>query len=441
MNMVRDLNILEMAKQLILEVPLCESCLGRCFSKVGKGMNNRERGYLLKGVLLLEAERLRAEGSEEGESLLKALLRSGFRRALDKVSEDGPEDCYICGGLMDKLQDFIPIIKDALSPYEYTTFLLGTRVPGCAIEREDVLRAKLSLSYGESLKSDVNRELRRLLSKKMEKPIDFKKPDIVVIVDVETCKVEVRPSPIFIFGRYLKLKEGVPQNKWYCPKCWGDGCEYCGWAGKLYPTSIEELVAEPMKEIFGGRDVKFHGAGREDVDVKVLGKGRPFIVEVREPLRRSVDLTKVEEEVNRRAGGIVEVRELRYSSREEVRKLKMTAQVREKVYLAKVRVEGGVSKEEALRLEEALSGSLIKQRTPLRVLHRRADRVRIKKVYEFKVQDLAEETLTVLVKAQGGLYIKELITGDEGRTTPSVAELLNKRTEVKELVVLDVLEY
>lgn len=434
------MNILEAAKQLLLEAPLCESCLGRCFSKIGRGMSNRERGYLLKGVLLLEAERLKVEGNEEGERLLKALGRSGFKAALDESGRGGPEGCYVCGGLMDKLQDFIPIIREALSSYEYTTFLLGTRVPGSVIEREDSLRAKLSLNYGESLKSDINRELRRLLSKKLERPIDFKRPDVVIVVDVETCRVEVKPSPIFISGRYLKLKEGIPQNKWYCPKCWGSGCEHCRWAGKLYPTSIEELVAEPIKEIFRGRDAKFHGAGREDVDVKVLGRGRPFIVEVREPVRRNVDLAKVEEEVNQRAKGLIEVRELKYSSREEVRKLKMTAQIREKVYLAKVRVKGGVSKEEASELERALSGSLIKQRTPLRVLHRRADKVRIKRVYEFKVQDLMEEALTVLIRAQGGLYIKELITGDEGRTVPSVAGLLNKKVEVEELVVLDVLE-
>lgn len=429
--------MLETAKQLILEAPLCESCLGRCFAKISRGLSNRESGRALKRALLMEAERLRAEGDEEGEKLLKALSRSGFEEG--KAGGEGlAEECYICRGLMSKLQNFVPLIKEALSPYEFASFLIGTKVPGNVIEREDALRARLSIDYGESLKSDINRELRRLLSKKLEKPVDFKRPDVVIVLDVGTGKVEVKPSPVFIFGRYLKLKPGIPQNKWYCPRCWGKGCERCGWTGKLYPTSIEELVANPMREVFEGRDVKFHGAGREDVDVKVLGRGRPFIVEIREPRKRNVNLAKVEEEVNRRAGGLVEVRELRYSSREEVKKLKMTSQIREKVYLIKVRVEGGVTKEEALKLEEALSGSLVRQRTPLRVLHRRADRVRIKRVYEFKVQDITEEGLTIRVRTQGGLYVKELVTGDEGRTTPSVAELLSKRVEVKELVVLDV---
>jgi tRNA pseudouridine synthase 10 len=41
----------------------------------------------------------------------------------------------------------------------------------------------------------------------------------------------------------------------------------------------------------------------------------------------------------------------------------------------------------------------------------------------------------------GGLYIKELINSDEGRTTPSVSELLNKKCICKFLDVLDVHDY
>jgi len=434
------LNILEAAKQVILEAPLCESCLGRCFARLGSGLSNRERGVLLKKTLLMEAERLKAEGYEEGVMLLKALAKSGVKKILSqaKVEETEIEPCYVCEGVMDRVQELASAIEEMLSPYEYGSFLVGTRVPGVFIEREDTIRAKFSLSYGESLKSDLNRELRKILSQRLKRKVDFSNPDIVAILDVRTGQVEVKPSPVFIYGRYLKLRPGIPQNKWFCSKCWGKGCEYCSWTGKMYLTSIEELVAQPLVEIFQGKDVKFHGAGREDVDVKVLGKGRPFIVEVREPKRRRLDLSWVEREINRRAEGLVEVRELRYSSREEVRKIKITSQVREKTYLMKLRVEGGIKEEEAKKLEEELTGSIVKQRTPLRVLHRRADKVRMKKIYEVKIKEIAGDTVTMLITSQGGLYVKELATGDEGRTTPSVSELLGKKVEVEELIVLDV---
>jgi tRNA pseudouridine synthase 10 len=42
------------------------------------------------------------------------------------------------------------------------------------------------------------------------------------------------------------------------------------------------------------------------------------------------------------------------------------------------------------------------------------------------------------IRCQGGLYIKELITGDEERTTPSVTEILNVKAQPLELDVLNI---
>ncbi len=42
------------------------------------------------------------------------------------------------------------------------------------------------------------------------------------------------------------------------------------------------------------------------------------------------------------------------------------------------------------------------------------------------------------MKASSGLYIKELITGDNGRTKPSVSELLEIKAIPKDLDVLKI---
>ena len=44
------------------------------------------------------------------------------------------------------------------------------------------------------------------------------------------------------------------------------------------------------------------------------------------------------------------------------------------------------------------------------------------------------------VRTQGGLYIKELVSGDEGRTSPSFAEILGADAKCVELDVVAVLE-
>ena len=43
------------------------------------------------------------------------------------------------------------------------------------------------------------------------------------------------------------------------------------------------------------------------------------------------------------------------------------------------------------------------------------------------------------VHCQGGLYIKELITGDEGRTNPNVADIVEAKATPRELDVLSVI--
>jgi tRNA pseudouridine synthase 10 len=43
------------------------------------------------------------------------------------------------------------------------------------------------------------------------------------------------------------------------------------------------------------------------------------------------------------------------------------------------------------------------------------------------------------IRCQGGLYIKELISGDEGRTDPSVATIINVEAKPLELDVLKVI--
>ena len=33
------------------------------------------------------------------------------------------------------------------------------------------------------------------------------------------------------------------------------------------------------EEVFGAEEVMLHGSGREDIDVRMIGQGRPFILE------------------------------------------------------------------------------------------------------------------------------------------------------------------
>jgi len=191
-------------------------------------------------------------------------------------------------------------------------------------------------------------------------------------------------------------------------------------------------------EITKGEEAVFHGAGREDLDARMLGNGRPFIVEIKAPLKRFISLEDLERHINNYAQGKIEVRKLRWVNREDVRKLKALSQIAAKVYRVLVETEKPVSEDKLKELEQMLTGVTVRQRTPLRVAYRRADKVRIKAIYHVKTKRLDDNHFEMVIKCQGGLYVKELVSGDEGRTVPSVAEILGTRAKCIELDVLDV---
>ena len=101
--------------------------------------------------------------------------------------------------------------------------------------------------------------------------------------------------------------------------------------------------------------------------------------------------------------------------------------------------ENELSDEDLHIIEEKLSGVCIKQQTPLRVLHRRADLIREKYIYKVKVKKVSLKRALLEIRCQGGLYVKELVSGDEGRTIPNVSDLLNNRAKTLKLDVLNVI--
>lgn len=390
--------VLEAARGIAAR-PLCDHCLGRQFAQVEHGHTNEERGRHIRTTLELEPVQ--------------------------------PEDCWLCRGLMDDIELFADLVLEQLEPYEYDTFLVGSRIDDDVERREAQLEQ--ATGQGELMKREVNREVGKLVEDATEKEVSFEKPDVTAIVDTRFDHVELDVRPIFIYGRYRKLERGIPQTKWYCRKCHGDGCDYCGGSGKMYEDSVEELVAHEVMAVTEGTDESFHGAGREDIDVRMLGPGRPFILEVTEPRRRHLGLETLQQDINAYADGRVEVSGLRLASRGKVAEIKEASW--SKTYRAVIALHGRGKINEAVRV---LRGIYINQRTPSRVAHRRADRVRKRKILGLTVEQQDADEATLRITAESGTYIKELFTGDDGRTTPSFSELADTAVDVKKLDVIGI---
>jgi len=345
-------------------------------------------------------------------------------------------ECPVCQGLFTELEDFAALVMDEIEGWEWETFLVGTKVDSDIVTAEEELWAELGAEHAEPVKAEVNREVGKLIETATGKRANLHRPDIAALLDTRYDTVELSVAPLFMYGRYRKLVRNIPQTRWPCTKCRGKGCEKCGGTGKLYQESVEELIAFEAMKATGGTEHSFHGMGREDIDARMLGNGRPFVLEITRPRVRSLNYPELERAMNRHAPGKVEVSGLRSSERKEVARVKELGPP--KSYQATVELEREVGEEEARTAVEGLRGVVVKQRTPTRVAHRRADMVRERKVHDIRLDSYAPKTLVINIKGEKGIYIKELMHGDAGRTSPSLAELLNAACEVAALDVLEI---
>ncbi len=439
------MDVLEKAFELLSKYPLCDHCLGRQFALLGYSMENNVRGSALKVCLIMQANDLAKEKNVEGVKRLKILATNGFskeahetlRHIKKRVPKQGSE-CYLCEGKFGILDCLTEKSLAAIGDYEYTTFLVGIELPVKVEEREDELKAALTLSYGESIKHEFGRLYGKAIAQRTGKEAEYLTPDLVVVINPFQDKIRLQVNPIFVSGRYRKLVRDIPQSKWFCSDCHGRGCEKCGGTGKLYAESVEELSSRPLLEATEGEKTSFHASGREDIDARMLGTGRPFVIEISKPKKRFVDLKEIEAKINADAIGKVEVSHLRFVDRDNVRRLKK-GEGSQKEYRLLAEFENDTSDFDLHLLEAKLSGALIKQQTPLRVLHRRADLIRERYIYKLKVKKVSLKRALMEIHCQGGLYVKELVSGDAGRTNPNVSDLLGNRAKTLKLDVLRVI--
>jgi tRNA pseudouridine synthase 10 len=134
---------------------------------------------------------------------------------------------------------------------------------------------------------------------------------------------------------------------------------------------------------------------------------------------------------------VVKVKNLSLTNKEKIKEIKLAAP--DKIYEAEVDLEKETSKKELENACHLLSNIVVNQQTPTRVLRRRYDLLRKKKVYYFKLKKFNQKNPVFEIKTESGTYIKELISGDNGRTKPSLSEILKQKAEVKKLVVKKIL--
>ena len=473
----------------LVRIGTCNHCLGRVGGKKRFGQSVYESGV-----------EIRTQVIETDSTMASA-------REINPL-------CPFCENLFEEASLLAELIKEEIGDRECSRLQLGARIPKDQTEAEDHLRKRFGAGGSAPLKSSLVEEVARQLSDLGGgQNLVVDKPEILALIDVLTLTVELDIRSHYFYGRYRKLERGIPQTKWPCRACKGRGCEKCDFTGLQYKSSVQGLIGDPLLEMFGSDEHAFHGMGREDIDVRCLGRGRPFVMEMKKPIKRNIDAEVILDAINSSANGSIEVSDIRVSNRSEVVRVKDTpaeksytirykieaitelefeslTQVMEipannqdrnrrrknhhrrkkpepepepeaevdysgmrKAELIELCVKKGLSKsgtkdvlierissfkEATLPLPDAdyvmeimtnLQGCTLAQRTPERVAHRRADKIRKRKVLEtsnpsIEVDEEGNMVAEFSLRCESGTYVKETVHGDSGRTQPSIASLI-----------------
>ncbi|XP_013884238.1 tRNA pseudouridine synthase Pus10 isoform X4 [Austrofundulus limnaeus] len=240
-----------------------------------------------------------------------------------------------------------------------------------------------------------------------------------ILQDVQCLHVSV-----FIAGRYNKFSRSLPQTPWLI-----DG-------ERRMESSVEELIATPILSTFRADGFNFSSSGREDVDVRTLGNGRPFAMELLNPHRSrfsEVEMKQLQETINKSSDKI-RVHDLQIVSREAMSHMKDGEEVKTKSYTALIWTQKPIQREDITFIDE-IKDLTLDQKTPLRVLHRRALAIRQRVIHSMNTRYVDCHHFYLGLKTQAGTYIKEFVHGDFGRTQPNLCQLLKTDTNILELDV------
>ena len=296
----------------LVRIGTCDHCLGRLGGKKRFEQSIEESGVEIRAVV-----------TERDSHLSNARI-------------DEPL-CPFCENLYEESALLADIIFDSISPYELSRLQLGARIPKDQMEEEEEMRKRYGAGGSDPLKSGLVKAIAHHLNTRLEGiTLVNDKPQVLALIDVLTLTVELDIRAHYLYGRYLKLERGIPQTRWPCRACKGRGCQRCEQTGLQYKKSVQDLIGNPLLELFDAKEHAFHGMGREDIDVRCMGRGRPFVIEMKEPKIRSVDAVKAMNIINEAAEGSIQITGLRDSNRSEVVRVKDTPA--EKSYTIRFRI-------------------------------------------------------------------------------------------------------
>ncbi len=363
--------IIPIANQIIKDYDLCDSCLGRLFSKQMNLSSNK---------------------------LLGKKLKMSVRQSSKK--------CFICNNLLDNLTPYLKLMLDASSKYNFSSMVVGALIKPSIIDRDDYIRSKYKLRGIDSVKTDITKELGKQFTKKIKKTIDFLNPDLTFTINFKDESCQLRSKPILLHGRYTKSERGLPQKQKSCVNCSGKGCRSCNFHGISEYDSVEGKISEFLFNRFGGTTAKFTWVGGEDKSSLVLGSGRPFFVKIQNPFKRHLTLPR------KISSDSLIIHNCKIIPDPPKTPIKFNS-----VIELKISTENEIQSTAMKNLRILLSAPV--------VVYEKSGKRSEKWISDLKYKKTSKNSFTLFIKAEGGLPVKRFVDGDD--VTPGIRQIINDK--------------
>lgn len=256
----------------------------------------------------------------------------------------------------------------------------------------------------------------------------FPVPPIIPQEEISIEKIDLCADPIYLGGRYFKFKRNVGQTPWVI-----DGVS-------VSEHNVQDIIFDAICDTLGfdRKQMTFSASGREDLDVRMLGTGRPFYIKIENPANRNIlksQLLAIEESILKTELAAVVKLKIVYAS--DLNKIKTGEESKKKTYKALCKTDAPDIKQ-AIEKINALEALEITQATPMRVLHRRSLLPRTKTIHKMEAKETEGNLFEVEIVTQAGTYVKEFVHGDLERTCPNLCSIVGYSTDIVALDCIDI---
>jgi tRNA pseudouridine synthase 10 len=329
------------------------------------------------------------------------------------------------------------IMETLRNDYHFNTFLIGATLPSNLLEREDGIRARMKIRGRENIKSQLTRNLRKKFGEITKKEIDFLHPDLMINLRFQRSTdpdIDIKTRPLILLGRYIKKNRGMPQRS--------GGKHSRGYelaiqrqffpnvnsvprlASVLYAledSSVQAIVSKEIVRLTMCDGLKFSWIGSEDENSLVLGSGRPFFVQIRNP--KTVELHE-RRLTFPRYGLFVNIEQ--FFGKLPEQPIQFIAKTR-----IVIRPSGQMGEEEFSRIKYLANSRVVfrNQKKKLKSSEKR--------IYSLDIVKKSSKIFELIVVADGGLAIKQFVEGRECMS-PNISTAANLQCECVLFDILDI---